>query len=328
MPDLNKLESYDYELPPDLIAQRPVTPRDASRLLVVSRSSRSFSDHLFTDLPRFLEQGDVLALNNTKVIPARLQSSHGEVLLVRPAKNGCWDAMVSPGKRFKPGTRIEFGHGIAAHVVSASPIGRLLRIEGDVERLLQQGKMPLPPYIERDADASDDVTYQTIFARIKGSIAAPTAGLHFTKRIFDALAKKRVETERLTLHVGPGTFRPVKSSDIRHHTIHPEFYRCSRAAWNRISAAKRVIAVGTTSTRALETMAQTGKLSGEAEIFIHPGFVFRRVNALITNFHLPKSSLLMLVCALGGYDLIRRAYQHAIEQRYRFYSYGDAMLIL
>lgn len=327
--DQTRLESYDYKLPAELIAQRPVSPRDASRLLVVSRKHNSFSDHRFSELPRLLKAGDVLALNNTRVIPARLQSDRGEVLLVRATKNHCWDALVFPGKHFKPGTQIKFDQGVRGEVVSQSEIGRILRLEGNVQQLLQKsGSMPLPPYIERDADNSDRAAYQTIFARVKGSIAAPTAGLHFTRRVFAGLQEKGVGVERITLHVGPGTFRPVKCEDIRRHSIYPEHYRCSHAVWQRISTAERLIAVGTTSTRAVETIAQTGQLEGEADLFVYPGYEFRRVDGLITNFHLPKSSLLMLVCALGGYDLVRRAYQHAIDQRYRFFSYGDAMLIL
>jgi S-adenosylmethionine:tRNA ribosyltransferase-isomerase len=329
MADEHRLESYDYILPKELIAQRPISPRDASRLLVVSRSSQRCADHGFRDLPRFLKAGDVLVLNNTKVIPARLQSNRGEVLLVRPTENGCWDALVFPGKHFKPGAQIEFDHGIRGEVLSQSSIGRILRLNGNVDQLLRtSGSMPLPPYIKRKADESDDTSYQTIFARVKGSIAAPTAGLHFTTRILSALRKKGVAVERITLHVGPGTFRPVKSEDIRRHSLYPEYYRCSRSAWQRISEARRVIAVGTTSTRAIETMAQTGQLEGYADLFIYPGSAFHRVNGLLTNFHLPKSSLLILVCALGGYDLVRRAYEHAIKEHYRFYSYGDAMLIV
>lgn len=329
MADELRLESYDYDLPKELIAQRPISPRDASRLLVVSRPSQSYSDHNFGELPQFLRAGDALVLNNTKVIPARLQSNRGEVLLVRPTEGGCWDALVFPGKHFKPSTQLEFDHGVHGEVLSQSAIGRILRLDGDVDHLLRRsGSMPLPPYIERNADESDDISYQTIFARIKGSIAAPTAGLHFTRRIFAALREKGVALERITLHVGPGTFRPVKSDDIRRHSLYPEYYRCSKSAWKRISEAPRVIAVGTTSTRAVETIAQTGRLEGSADLFIYPGFVFQRINGLVTNFHLPRSSLMMLVCALGGYDLTHRAYGHAIKERYRFYSYGDAMLIL
>ena len=329
-PNLHRLESYDYELPADRIAQHPVSPRDASRLLCVDRSSGALRDFQFRELPELLGPDDLLVLNNTRVIPARLQSDRGEVLLVREMQDApnCWDALVHPGKHFKPGVELDFG-GEKAHVLSQSQIGRILRFEGDAWKLLsRQGTVPLPPYIERDADENDRKHYQTIYARTAGSIAAPTAGLHFTRRVFDALRGKGVRTARLTLHVGPGTFRPVKSDDIQQHTLHTEAYMCPAGSWKRIQEAGRVIAVGTTATRALETIAATGELQGFTSLFIYPGYEFRVVRGLITNFHLPKSSLLMLVSAFGGYENVRQSYRHAIENGYRFYSYGDAMVIL
>jgi len=323
------LQSYDYSLPKELIAQRPVRPRDASRLLVVSRSHQTFSDHRFNNLPSFLKPDDLLVLNNTRVIPARLQSDRGEVLLVRPTENNCWDAMVSPGKKFKPGQFIHFDRNVQAKVLSQSALGRILQFEGNIEQLIEKsGKMPLPPYIEREAEEEDGQTYQTIYARTPGSIAAPTAGLHFTQHLFKALKGKGVSTARLTLHVGPGTFQTVKSADISKHHIHPEYYHCSSRTWDRINDARRVISVGTTTTRCLETIAATKQLKGYTNLFIYPGYEFRIVRGLITNFHLPKSSLLMLVSAFCGHKLIRDVYRHAVEVRYRFYSYGDAMLIL
>jgi S-adenosylmethionine:tRNA ribosyltransferase-isomerase len=322
------LQDYDYSLPEKLIAQHPVRPRDSSRLLFVSRSNQSFEDRKFPDLSKLLQPGDLLVLNNTKVIPARLQSDRGEVLLVRPGEDNCWEVMVRPGKKFSRGQIIQFDHGVRAKVISFITIGRTLQFEGNLELLIQNsGKMPLPPYIARESEEADRHSYQTIYARIPGSIAAPTAGLHFTCRTFKALKERGVSVIRLRLHVGPGTFQPVKSTDITKHQIHSEFYRCTRRAWEEISRAKRVIAVGTTTTRCLETIAATQVLEGYTDLFIYPGYRFRIVEGLLTNFHLPKSSLLMLVSAFGGYELIRQAYLHAVTEQYRFYSYGDAMLI-
>ncbi len=326
---LHALEAYDYVLPKERIAQVPARPRDHSRLLQLSRAGKSVTDGQFFNLPNCLRQGDLLVINNTRVIPARLQSDHGEVLLVRPAEHHCWDTIVHPGKRFKPGTKIEFPGGVSATVLTQSRIGRILHFEGDIQSLMEKhGRMPLPPYIEREAEESDRRFYQTIYAKKAGSVAAPTAGLHFTNRVFEALKDHGVEVARITLNVGPGTFRPVKTRDITAHQIDPEYYSCARSAWNRIAAASRTIAVGTTTTRAIETISRTGELEGYTNLFIYPGFEFQITRGLLTNFHLPKSSLLMLTSAFGGYELIRNAYRHAVEQEYRFYSYGDAMLIL
>jgi len=326
---LHALEAYDYVLPENRIAQYPVKPRDHSKLLCVSRTDRSVIDQNFSDLPRLLRKGDLLVINNTKVIPARLQSDRGEVLLVRPTSDHCWDTIVYPGKHFKPGSNIEFPGGVSATVLTHSRAGRILYFEGDVQSLIaKHGRMPLPPYIRRETEESDRHFYQTIYARQPGSVAAPTAGLHFTRRTFAAFKEHGVEIARITLNVGPGTFRPVKTRDITAHQMDTEYYSCKRSIWNRISAASRVIAVGTTTTRVLETIARTGQLEGYTSLFIYPGFEFQRIGGLVTNFHLPKSSLLMLVSAFGGYELIRNAYRHAIKQEYRFYSYGDAMLIL
>jgi S-adenosylmethionine:tRNA ribosyltransferase-isomerase len=324
---LYELESYDYELPTEKIAQHPVSPRDSSKLLFLRNNS--FEDHIFRELPMLLQEGDLLVINNTRVLPARLQCDRGEVLLVQPTEKDSWDTIIHPGKRFKVGTILTFANGTQAEVVSESQIGRILKFGGSVDDLLDEhGAMPLPPYIDRAANEHDRKTYQTIYAKHSGSIAAPTAGLHFTRRVFQTLKERGVEIAKITLHVGPGTFRPVKDVDIRHHQIHPEYYRCTRATWKKIQNAKRVIAVGTTTTRTLETIAGTQQLEGSADLFIYPGYEFRCVQGLITNFHLPKSSLLMLVSAFAGYDLIRKAYAHAVSTGYRFYSYGDAMLIL
>lgn len=326
--NLHLLDSYNYELPPDRIAQQPVTPRDSSRLLFVERSTGIFKDLQFRNLPELLGPEDVVVLNNTRVIPARLRCDQGEVLLVREVEKGCWDALVFPGKHFKPGAIVDFG-AQKARVLSQSQIGRILQFEGDAWDLMKEhGAVPLPPYIEREPDAEDLLRYQTIYARTPGSVAAPTAGLHFTRGVFAALRRRGVQIARLTLHVGPGTFRPVKSPDITRHTLHTESYSCTASAWDLIRNAPRVIAVGTTATRALETIAATGELKGHTSLFIYPGFNFKIVKGLVTNFHLPKSSLIMLVSAFGGYDTIRSSYRYAIENGYRFYSYGDAMVIL
>lgn len=327
--DLHRLELYDYILPPERIAQFPAAPRDSSRLLVLSRKEGSFQSHIFLRLPDFLTNGDVLVLNDTRVIPARLRCERGEILLVRALEQNCWDALVFPGKRFKPGTTVDLPGGHRAHVLSASRIGRIIQIEGDVDKLLHEhGGTPLPPYIERNATEKDRIDYQTVYAKVPGSVAAPTAGLHFTQKVLKELKSRGIRTVTITLHVGPGTFRPVKAENITHHRIDPEFYSCSDHAWTEIRNAERIIAVGTTTTRTLETIARTGELQGFSDLFIFPGFQFQIVQGLLTNFHLPKSSLLMLVSAFGGRELIRRAYDYAIDSGYRFYSYGDAMLIL
>jgi S-adenosylmethionine:tRNA ribosyltransferase-isomerase len=328
-PDLFRLETYDYDLPADRIAQYPVTPRHDSRLLILDRISGSISDNKFSQLPKFLKEGDLIVLNNTRVIPARLQSDRGEVLLIHETEANCWDALVYPGKKFRPGDQVQFEDGTKAEVLSLSTVGRILRFCKNIDALIQKhGLMPLPPYIERTAEAKDRNRYQTIYARVSGSIAAPTAGLHFTQKVLSEFHNHGIGTVSLTLHVGPGTFRPVKSDDIREHTIHPEMYSCTKRSWKKIHNAKRVIAVGTTTTRALETIASTNELHGSTGLFIYPGFEFQIVNGLITNFHLPKSSLLMLVSAFAGFRNVQKAYAHAIDEAYRFYSYGDAMLIL
>jgi S-adenosylmethionine:tRNA ribosyltransferase-isomerase len=327
--NLFDLETYNYELPADRIAQYPLKKRDSSRLLKLDRTSQKISDKQFSDLPQLLKKDDLIVLNNTRVIPARLQSDRGEVLLIHETEKNCWDALVFPGKKFRPGDQVQFQNGMKAEVLSLSTVGRILRFHDDVNELLNtHGTLPLPPYITREATSADEKRYQTIYAKIRGSIAAPTAGLHFTRNIMNELRKHRIQTARITLHVGPGTFRPVKSDDIRKHTLHQEEYFCSKAVWNKIQNARRVIAVGTTTTRAIESIAATGELQGSTGLFIYPGYKFLITSGLITNFHLPKSSLLMLVSAFAGYENIRKAYQHAINEGYRFYSYGDAMLIL
>ncbi len=327
--NLFDLNSYDYQLPPDSIAQYPLKKRDTSRLLELDRITGKISDKHFGNLPQLLQKDDLIVLNNTRVIPSRLQSDRGEVLLIHETEKNCWDAMVYPGKKFRPGDQVQFENGMKAEVLSLSTVGRILQFQDDVYDLLNShGSLPLPPYIKHEPDSIDQKRYQTIYAKIRGSIAAPTAGLHFTRKILNDLRERGIQTARITLHVGPGTFRPVKSNDIRKHSLHPETYFCSAAVWKKIRNARRVIAVGTTTTRAIESIAATGEIQGSTGLFIYPGYKFLITSGLITNFHLPRSSLLMLVAAFGEYTHVRKAYEHAVNEGYRFYSYGDAMLII
>lgn len=336
---------FDYDLPPELIAQYPAASRDASRLLVLDRAAGTIDHRRFTDLPRYLAPGDLLALNDTRVFPARFTGKLGsgaefEVLLVRPLEDGRWLALVRPGRRMKVGRRVEFGRGEL--VITVEDFGqekgeRIVRLEaaGEYEpgELIERwGHIPLPPYIQRADTPEDRERYQTVYAANRGAVAAPTAGLHFTGELLESLVSAGVGRVNLTLHVGPGTFRPVSVKEVAEHRMDREFYRIERAAWERISAARqagnRLVAVGTTSVRTLESVAQTGKLEDFTGLFITPGFEFKVVDRMLTNFHLPRSTLLMLVSAFAGRELVLEAYREAMEQKYRFYSYGDAMLIL
>ncbi|HEY9738671.1 MAG TPA: tRNA preQ1(34) S-adenosylmethionine ribosyltransferase-isomerase QueA [Trichocoleus sp.] len=344
------LASYEYSLPAERIAQNPVTPRDHSRLLVVD--TRSTHQHrIFLDLPDLLQPGDLIILNNTKVIPARLRGRKAsgtgevEVLLLEERAPNCWLALVKPGRRLKPGAVIHFGsepHGpeLIAHVVDTDPetSGRLLEFsvpsgEPLVDLIDRLGQMPLPPYITQSQAAPEQ--YQTIYAEQPGAVAAPTAGLHFTEDLFTRLSAQRIDHTFITLHVGVGTFRPVEAEDITAHAMHSEWIDVSAETVEKIHRTKarggRVIAVGTTVTRALEGAAQNGSLApfrGKTNLFIYPGYQWKVLDGLITNFHLPGSSLLMLVSALIGRDRLLDLYQEAINCDYRFYSFGDAMLIL
>ena len=335
-----KTSDFDFALPSELIAQYPLAERTASRLLCVK--GNQLSDESFTDILQHIHAGDLLVFNNTKVIPARLhgQKESGgkiEVLVERVLDQHRVLAHVRASKSPKPGTSLLLESGLQAKMISRQ--GDLFELEFEhdqnvIELLEEHGHMPLPPYITRADEHSDQQRYQTVYAKHPGAVAAPTAGLHFDEALLRAIQDKGVSTAFVTLHVGAGTFQPVRAADIREHIMHAEYYSLDENVVNTIEQTRqrggRVIAVGTTAVRCLESAAQDGKLkaqSGETKIFIYPGYEFKVVDALITNFHLPQSTLLMLVCALGGYDNIMAAYRHAVDTGYRFFSYGDAMFI-
>ena len=343
MEQLLKKDFY-FDLPEELIAQDPLTDRSSSRLLVLDKESGRVEHHIFKDIIHYLEPGDCLVLNNTKVIPARLighKEDTGaaiEVLLLKHLEDGTWETLVKPGKKARPGARIVFGDGLlTAEVVDIMEEGnRKIRFEyeGVFEEILDQlGEMPLPPYITHKLQ--DKNRYQTVYAKYEGSAAAPTAGLHFTTELLDALEKKGVKLAYVTLHVGLGTFRPVKEDNLLNHHMHTEYYQVSAEAAEMINSTKargnRVICVGTTSCRTIESAAdEKGHLeesSGDTSIFIYPGYQFKVLDGLITNFHLPESTLVMLVSALAGREHVLAAYEEAIKERYRFFSFGDAMFI-
>ena len=347
-----KVSDFAFDLPPELIAQHPPDERGTSRLLVLDRSTGSLTHAHIRDLPRWLRAGDVIALNDTKVFPARLigtrEPGGGEVecLLVSQIDDEHWEALVHPGQRLKPGRRLRFeraGHLLLGEVLELRYFGRrLIRLWTDhgqpvIDVVEAIGHVPLPPYIKRpDLDADRD-RYQTVFARARGSVAAPTAGLHFTEALLSEIAAAGVERAAITLHVGYGTFKPVRAEQVEAHTVDPERWEVGPAAAacleSAIAERRRIVAVGTTTTRALETAAALGNGHiaagrGESDLFIYPGHHFRAVGALLTNFHLPESSLLMLVAAFGGRERVLAAYAEAVRERYRFYSYGDAMLLV
>jgi S-adenosylmethionine:tRNA ribosyltransferase-isomerase len=346
------LRDFDFDLPEHLIAQEPSATRGTSRLLVVDRREGSWTHHLIGDLPALLAPGDLLVVNDSKVVPARLlghrDPSGGQVecLLLRRLDEEHWDALMHPGQKMKPGTRARFGEppfALLAEVRSQHTFGRrtirLVREDGgDVDEAIDHvGHMPLPPYIKRPDAPGDRERYQTVYARARGSVAAPTAGLHLTPRILAALSSRGIDRADLTLHVGYGTFKPIRTEQVEGHSIDPEVFEISQEAADTITRARmehrRVIAVGTTTTRTLESVAAAhgGHIvaaAGESDLFIYPGFEFRVLGGLLTNFHLPQSSLLILVCAFAGRELVLEAYRAAIADGYRFYSYGDAMLIV
>jgi len=339
-----KLKDFWYPLPSELIAQHPAERRDQSRLIVLNRKDRSIAHRIFRDIHEYLEKGDCLVINNTRVIPARLlgvkEGTGGsiEFVLIKRLDTDTWEVILKPGRRAKVGSRFVFGDGkLKAEVIRIVEGGnRIVRFfyDGVFEEVLDQvGIVPLPPYITENLE--DKERYQTVYSKVDGSAAAPTAGLHFTEELLDLLKEKGVEIAEVTLHVGLGTFRPVKVENIEEHHMHSEFYSITEEACETINRARRngnrVIAVGTTSVRVLETAADDNGLvspgQGETDIFIYPGYRFKAVDALITNFHLPESTLIMLVCAFAGRDFVMEAYREAIERRYRFFSFGDAMFI-
>ena len=338
---------FDYELPPELIAQTPSEQRDRSRLLVVDRATGELHHRVFADLVELMQPGDVLVLNETRVFPARLRGrraggGEAEILLLHPSADdpATWVAMVRPGARLKPGRSVTVSDTLSVEIVGQLESGERLvrpRTPLPLEEALQRfGEVPLPPYVRRGPTEADRDRYQTVYARERGSVAAPTAGLHFTPELLDAAVRRDVGVARLVLHVGPGTFRPVEDDDPTRHRMHSEWYRVDAAAAAAVNDARArggaVWAVGTTSVRTLETVADPEGVirSGEGwtDIFIRPPYRFRAVDRLVTNFHLPRSTLLMLVSAFGGHELTMRAYAEAVRERYRFYSYGDAMAIL
>jgi len=347
-----RLSDFSFDLPPELIAQAPPEERGTSRLLVVDRAARKWRHHHIRELPELLTPGDLFVVNDTRVIAARLighrDPSGGtvECLLLRRIDSTTWDALMHPGQKMKPGTIARFGerpHVLVAEVLGRHTFGRrtirLIRDDrGSVDDAIDAiGHVPLPPYIKRPDAPADRDRYQTTYARHRGSVAAPTAGLHLTPSILDALAARGVEQTAITLHVGYGTFKPIRTEDISVHTIDAERYEINEDSAQAIERARadnrRVIAVGTTTTRTLEAVAaqRAGRIvsgAGEADLFIAPGHRFQVVGGLLTNFHLPQSSLLVLVCAFAGRELVLDAYRAAIAEGYRFYSYGDAMLIL
>ncbi len=346
--DVYDLNSYNYDLPEELIAQTPANKRDESRLLVMNRNSGQLTDEpYFRNIENYLHKGDVLVRNNTKVIPARLLGekkethAHVELLLLNQLKDqeDVWQCLCGNARTIKVGTKVYFGKNdeLVAECIAVMEEGlRLFHFTYQgifLEVLDQLGKMPLPPYIH--AQLGDNSRYQTVYAKIEGSAAAPTAGFHFTNELFDRLKKKGVEVVDVTLHVGLGTFRPVKTDDIRKHDMHSEFYMMSKEAAETLNRAKaekrRIIAIGTTSTRTLESVYQKyhtfKECSGDTKLFIYPGYQYQAIDCLITNFHLPKSTLVMLVSAFSSRDYILNAYKHAVENKYRFFSFGDAMFL-
>ena len=340
------ISEFDYNLPDELIAQNPPEKREDARMLILNRAEETFQDEHFCNFPHFLKKGDVIVLNNTKVFPARLsgRSETGakiELFLVREIEKQTWETLARPAKRLKAGKKITFGKNLTAKVLERTTEGRVVvefEADGDFEEILEAvGQTPLPPYIKRDDGilGEDRNRYQTVFAKQRGAIAAPTAGLHFTPEILSEIKNIGAEIAEITLHVGYGTFEPVRVSDLSQHKVMPERGEISTAAARVLNLAKhenrRVIAIGTTTTRALESSVdENGKIQPgnfTADLTITPEYKFKIIDGLLTNFHLPQSSLLVLVAAFAGYDLTLEAYRHAVESRYRFYSYGDCMLI-
>ena len=342
-----KVSDFNYELPKELIAQHPIEKRDESRLMVLKRKERQIEHKKFKDVIEYLNPGDCLVINNTKVIPARLYGNiigkettkPVEFLLLKQLENNNWEVMVRPGKKLKSGTKVEFGEGILkAEILEVLENGNRkvhFEYQGIFNEILDKiGLMPLPPYITEKLKEKD--RYQTVYAKYEGSAAAPTAGLHFTKELLEQIKQKGVEIANVTLHVGIGTFRPVKVENIEDHKMHTEHFYIKQEDADKINKAKKsghkIIAVGTTSCRVLESISKEDgtveEVEGDTSIFIYPGYKFKCIDSLITNFHLPESTLIMLVSTLAGKDFIMESYKKAVEEKYRFFSFGDAMLIL
>lgn len=340
------ITDFDFEFPDELIAQEALPNREKSRMLVVNRDSKTFQDNHFYEFPKFLRKGDVLVLNNTRVFPARIfgateTGAKIELFLVRETEDLVWETLARPARRLKTGKKIIFSENFRAEVLEKNDEGRVFvkfETEGDFDALLEKfGKTPLPPYIKRDEREFDQdrERYQTVFAKEKGAIAAPTAGLHFTPEILTEIENSGVTITEITLHVGYGTFEPVRATDLSEHKVLPENYEISEETAEILNKAKaenrRIIAIGTTTTRTLEnSVAKHDRFVAEksaADLTITPGYKFKAIDALLTNFHLPQSSLLVLVSTFGGHELIMNSYKHAVAEKYRFYSYGDCMLI-
>ena len=338
------VSDFYYDLPEELIAQTPIEKRDESRLMVLNRANQTIEHKTFKDIIDYLEPGDCLVRNNTKVIPARLYGKKAtgakiEFLLLNRIEGDIWECIVRPGHKLKPGTEVEFGDGILKAKVLDVMEGGTRKVEFKYEGIFNEildkiGLMPLPPYIHESLKDND--RYQTVYAKYEGSAAAPTAGLHFTPELFEKIKAKGIDVANVTLHVGIGTFRPVKVENVEEHHMHSEHFYIKQEDADKINNAKkngkRVIAVGTTSCRVLETIADENGMvkptEGDTQIFIYPGYKYKCLDGLVTNFHLPESTLIMLVSALAGRDYIMRAYNEAVKERYRFFSFGDAMLIL
>ena len=353
------LSDFDYHLPEELIAQAPLEDRAGARMLVVDRAAGRWEDRRFRDLPAYLRAGDCLVLNDSRVFPARLYGHRGgvrslpvgknnpkvqehlsgrvEVFLLRPvsADGRDWEALVRPGRKMRLRERIEFEGGLEGEIVARGEVGeRTIRFAGGGDLFAEfekTGHVPLPPYIKRADSSADRERYQTVYAREKGSVAAPTAGLHFTQEVLAECRAAGTETARVTLHVGLGTFQPLHEEQVERARLHRERYAITEENAAKMRAAGRLVMVGTTSVRTVESALRAGEMracGGETDIFIYPGFEFRGAGAMLTNFHLPRTSLLLLVCAFAGTELALAAYRHAVEERYRFYSYGDCMLIV
>lgn len=340
-----KVSDFNYELPEELIAQHPYDKRDEARLMVLNRKEEKIEHKVFKDVIDYLNPGDCLVINNTKVIPARLYGKKDtgakvEFLLLKRIENDTWEAMVRPGNKLKPGSKVIFGEGLLKATVDEILEGGNRKVtfeyNGIFNEILDEiGLMPLPPYIT-EASREDNEKYQTVYAKYDGSAAAPTAGLHFTEELLEKIKQKGVEVANVTLHVGIGTFRPVKVENVEEHEMHSEHYYIKKEDAEKINKAKlnghRVIAVGTTSCRVLESVSDekglVKEVEGDTSIFIYPGYTFKCIDSLITNFHLPESTLIMLVSSLAGKDFIMKAYNEAVENKYKFFSFGDAMVII